>query len=149
MDEFISSLTSLFGPAFLVLCVVIYILVELQRKILKLFFSKRLPVMLKDGTWQNKLWREILSPSAAPGTGMIFTWLVTSYPYPEIFTTSTPNRIAWGIFSGFFSEYVYRMAKQLFSGYIEGIAAKYSKKNNKNNKDNESVSLNPPSSSEQ
>lgn len=128
MDEFISSVTSLFGPAFLVLCVVIYILVELQRKVLELIFSKFLPVMLKEGKWQNKLWKDILLPSGAPGTGMLFTWLVESYPYPEMFTTSPANRIIWGIFAGFFSGYVYRMAKQLFNGYISGIAEKYAKK---------------------
>lgn len=137
MDEFISSVTSLFGPAFLVLCVVIYILVELQRKILELFFSKFLPVMLKEGKWQNKLWKDILLPSGAPGTGMIFTWLVQSYPYPEMFNTSPANRIIWGIFAGFFSGYVYRMTKQLFNGYISGIAEKYGKKNK--NKKEESV----------
>ena len=135
MDEFISSLTSLFGPAFLVLCVVIYILVELQRNILKLFFSKVTPVVLKEGSWQNKLWKDILSPSAAPGTGMIFAWLVTSYPYPEIFTTSTPNRIAWGIFTGFFSEYVYRISKQIFSGYMSSLSEKYGKKNKEKEKE--------------
>jgi len=129
MDEFISSLTSLFGPAFLVLCVVIYFLVEIQRRILKLFFSKFIPSVLKDGTTLNKIWKDIVSPSAAPGTGMLFAWLVTSYPYPEIFTTSTPNRIAWGIFTGFFSEYVYRIAKQIFSGYMVSLSEKYGKKN--------------------
>jgi hypothetical protein len=129
MDEFISSVTSLFGPAFLVLCVVIYVLVELQRKILELLFSKFLPVMLKDGKWQNKLWKDILLPSAAPGTGMIFSWMITSYPYPEMFATSPANRIIWGIFAGFFSGYVYRMVKQLFNGYMSGIAEKYFKKN--------------------
>lgn len=141
MDEFISSVTSLFGPAFLVLCVVIYILVELQRKILELFFSKFLPSMLKEGKWQNKLWKDILLPSGAPGTGMIFTWIVESYPYPEMFATSPANRIIWGIFAGFFSGYVYRMAKQLFTGYLSGIAEKYAKK--PKNKKEES----PPESS--
>lgn len=147
MDEIIASLTSLFGPAFLVLSVVIYILVGIQRKLLKLLFSKFAPVMLKEGTWQNTLWKDILSPSGAPGTGMLFAWLVTSYPYPEIFTTSAPTRIAWGMFTGFFSEFVYRMVKQLFNGYLQGISSKYSKKSN-NKKDNESESINPPSSSE-
>jgi len=128
MDEFISSLTSLFGPAFLVLCVVIYILVEFQRRIFQLFFSKFLPSMLKSGTWQNKLWSEILLPSGAPGTGMIFTWLVTSYPYPEMFANSLTNRIIWGIFAGFFSGHVYRMTKQIFKGYLSGLSEKFAKK---------------------
>ena len=143
MDEFISSVTGLFGPAFLVLCVVIYVLVEMQRRVFQLFFSKVFPVMLKEGTWQNKLWKDILLPSGAPGTGMIFTWLVSSYPYPEMFATSSANRIIWGIFAGFFSGYVYRMAKQIFKGYLSGLAEKFKKQPDSS----DSNSLNPPSDS--
>lgn len=134
MDEIIASLTNLFGPAFLVLCVVVYVLVELQRRILELFFSKFMPSMLKEGKWQNKLWSDILLPSGAPGTGMLFTWLIDSYPYPDLFTGSVSNRIVWGIFAGFFSGYVYRIVKQVFKGYLIQLSEKFKKSTNSEKK---------------
>lgn len=137
MDEIIASLTNLFGPAFLVLCVVIYVLVEFQRRILELIFSKFLPSMLKSGKWQHKLWSDILLPSGAPGTGMLFTWLIDSYPYPDLFAGSVSNRIIWGIFAGFFSGYVYRIVKQVFKGYLDKISEKFKKSPSESKKNSE------------
>lgn len=133
MDEIISAITSVFGPAFFVLAVVIYVLVQFQRKVIEFAFSRWAPVWLKSGTWQHKLWSEILLPSGPPGTGMLFTWLVTAYPYPELFNGSTPSRIVWGIFAGFFSGYVYRMVKQVFKGYLSQIKEKLSSKSSQDN----------------
>jgi hypothetical protein len=132
MDEIITAITSVFGPAFFVLAVVIYVLVQFQRKVIEFAFSRWSPNWLKSGTWQNKLWSEILLPSGPPGTGMLFTWLVTAYPYPDLFNGSTPSRIVWGIFAGFFSGYVYRMVKQVFRGYLSQIKDKFSAKNTQN-----------------
>ena len=140
MDELLSAIFGIFTGPTIVLCVVIYFLVLMQRKIIELILSKVYPKALEKGTFANKIWSEILLPSGSPGTGLWFTWLVSSYPYPEIFASVPSGRIVFGLFCGLISALVYKMVKGSLKGALSKILEKFkSNTTDLQSKDSDSV----------
>ena len=92
----------LFSLSTLVLCLMIWVLVWIQRKVVEYF-------------WKNakasKLWNELLLPLGPIGTGAIIGAAVSQYPYPEDFQ-SFWARIFFCVVCGLMSAHVYRIVKK-------------------------------------
>lgn len=144
MDELLSAIFGIFTPATIVLCVVIYFLVLMQRKIIELILSKVYPKALEKGTFANKIWGDIFLPAGSPGTGLWFTWIISSYPYPEIFASVPSGRIVFGLFCGLVSALVYKMVKGSLKGVVSKILEKF--KNSANTTENSESDKNSPDS---
>jgi len=91
----------------IVFCLVIFGVVWLVRKGLSLIFPK----LNKKDTKLNKVWEELLLPLMPMVFGGTAGWLISSYPYPELFTSTTAH-VFFGIFCGLISGLTYRLVKQ-------------------------------------
>ena len=109
-------LEQLFSMSTIILCLMIWILTWLQRKVVEYFWKK---------ASDNKFWREILLPLGPVGTGGILGALVPQYPWPEDFK-SLGARVIFGAVCGLGSAHVYRILnkfiakKEAASGDAEG-----------------------------
>lgn len=86
----------------LIFCVVIYVLVQIQRTSLEMI----LPTVKT-----SKLWTDLFLPIGPCGTGVILATIFKTYPFPAIMANSWSNRSALGIFCGIFSGYIYKLVK--------------------------------------
>lgn len=107
MDQIFLELFTLSNFVF---CVFVWILVWLQRKLVERFWKN---------AKNNTYWRELLLPLGPIGTGGILA-LITSYPFPEIFVT-TSSKMIFGAVLGLTSAHVYKMFKGLFNKKIKDI----------------------------
>jgi hypothetical protein len=103
--ELFSELATVFGDLITVpniaFCLIVWVLVWVQRKVFHLFFKK---------VENSKVYRELFLPLGPLGTGGILAALVTSFPYPlDIHTVS--GRIMFGVIAGLFSAHIYKMVK--------------------------------------
>lgn len=122
--------TWFFTPEFVVFSLIIWALVLFQRKVIEYIFTK----FGKDVS-KSKLWRSLLLPFGPIGTGSAIGWLVTSYPYPEIFAASLLGRIGYGIVAGLFSMQLYKFGKEWFSGKFKALKKSNSNENKVEDKD--------------
>jgi hypothetical protein len=90
-----------------VFCLVIFGVVWVFRTGLELLFPK----LVAEGTKLNKVWREFILPLVPIVFGGLAGGLFSSYPYPELFT-STVSHVFFGMFGGLVSGLVYRLTKQ-------------------------------------
>lgn len=96
----------------LVLCLLIFGLVWMQRKIFELSFPQ-----LKLSTW----WKEFWVPAGPLGTGILLGIFAAPYPWPEAFAGSWISRAAIGIVCGLLSGFVYKL---IWKNLVEKITGK-------------------------
>lgn len=96
----------------LALCLLIFGLVWIQRKVLELKFPQ-----LKVYKW----WKEFLVPVGPLGTGALFGVFATPYPWPEMFSNSWVSRGAIGFVAGMLSGLIYRL---VWKNLLEKITGK-------------------------
>lgn len=96
-------------------CLVIFVLVWIQRKVVEVYFPK---------VKASKLWTEFFLPLGPCGTGFTFAAIVKSYPFPAILDDTWLNRGCLGIGCGIFAAYVYRMINAAFNKKIGTDPAK-------------------------
>jgi hypothetical protein len=106
----------------IIFCLVIFVLVWIQRKLVELLFPKA-----KDFIF----WRELLLPLGPAGTGAILGILLTSYPVPESLT-SLVGRIFYGVACGLASATIYRMLKTFLVEKSGGKSEEILDKTNQN-----------------
>jgi hypothetical protein len=99
MENVLEQLLSL---STIVLCLIISVLVEVQRKI-----ATRIRPSLKD----SKTWNEFWVPLGPLGTGALIGLFIEQYPWPADFT-STWGRVFFGVVCGLASAHVYRVVKK-------------------------------------
>lgn len=92
----------------LILCLVIGILVEVQKRIAVKFF----PLLTDKTSKWYKYWNELFLVIGPLGTGAIIGAFATMYPWPEIFAASLFGRISLGIVAGAFSGIIFRLFKK-------------------------------------
>lgn len=107
VEQFLSIATIVF-------CLVVAFLVLIQRRIAETAFPK-----IK----RNKYWRGLFLPLGPAATGFLLSWLVTSYPYPELFANSSVARAFFGITCGLASGVVYRIFKQFFGDKLTTLTS--------------------------
>jgi hypothetical protein len=100
-----SMFNQLFALPNLIFCLMVTILVWIQRKVIATAWK---------GAETNKLYREILLPLGPIGTGAILAACVKSYPYPESFHSFGP-RVIYGSVIGLVSAHGYKMLKAYFA----------------------------------
>src|SRR5574343_247857 len=105
-------LEQFFSLPILVLCLVIWVLVFIQRKIVEIVLVK-----YKD----SKIWRELLLPIGPPMTGGILAAVLKSFPFPEVLNYAPSGRIFCGIVCGLASGLIYRIIKQFLSAKLQNI----------------------------
>lgn len=88
-----------------ILCLVIWVLVLLQRKVIELALPR---------AKTSLLWRELFLPFGPPGTGALFGIVIANYPYPDVFVGSLGGRICCGVVCGLASGFAYRLLKNFF-----------------------------------
>lgn len=102
--DFVSEFLNL---STIVFCLVVFCLVWVQRKVVEGLLPK-----LKDPKYKySHYWTELFVPIGPISTGGILGFLVSEYPYPEMFSTST-SRTFFGIVCGLLSGLVYRLVKK-------------------------------------
>lgn len=94
----------------LVLCLVIWVLVWTQRKVLEL---------VRPSIKESKLWRELFLPLGPPGTGALVGLIAAKFPFPDMLT-SISGRMFVGVVCGLCSGLAYRMLKQFFASKSGG-----------------------------
>lgn len=99
------GLDQLFSFPNLVFCLVVSVLVLIQRKLIE-------EVLWKNSV-NNKWWNELCLPLAPMGTGALLAGLIAQYPYPEGFDVFW-GRVFFGIVCGMASGTVYRIAKKMW-----------------------------------
>lgn len=90
-------------------CLVIWVLVWVQRKAVELAFPH---------AKEHKFWREFLLPLGPSATGAIFAAFMKMYPFPEIFAGSLSGRVFCGVVCGMGSGLVYRIYKQFLANKL-------------------------------
>lgn len=110
----------LLTPEFVGLMMIIWALVWFQRKLVEEISTR----VFKKDIKQTKLWRSLFVPAGPVGTGMLFGWMVTSYPYPEQFATSDWARIGYGLIAGILSMHAYRFLKEWFKDKYKSLKKK-------------------------
>lgn len=88
----------------LIFCLVVFVLVWAQRKIIELTWPK-----IKE----KIIWREFFLPIGPPATGAALGALISTYPFPDVFNNLT-GRIFCGIVCGLASAKAYRIMKAFF-----------------------------------
>lgn len=88
-----------------IFCLVIFVLVLAQRKVLELIWPK-----IKE----HLFWRELFLPMGPPATGAVLGGLIVNYPFPEGLT-SLSGRIFCGVVCGLASGTVYRILKKFLN----------------------------------
>jgi hypothetical protein len=118
-------LTNFLSFSTLVFCLAVFAAVWVQRKlfdfflpVLKATLLKHSPLFLSNfikskTNLLSKFYKEVLVPIAPIGTGGLMAYFVTMYPYPELFTNTSP-RVFFGVVCGLVSAWVYKVAKKTF-----------------------------------
>lgn len=107
MNDIIEQFLSL--PT-VVLCLVIFCLVWVQRKGMELL----VPAFTNKKSKWSKVYREFLCPLGPIGSGAVIGIFVKAYPYPEVFAESWQSRMFFATVCGLFSGLVYKIAKKTF-----------------------------------
>lgn len=90
----------------LIFCLMVWILVWLQRKGIGLLWKN---------SKENKLWNEMFMPMSPPLLGGLVAAFVKMYPFPEQFAGSLSGRVFFGAVCGLLSGYVYRIVKRMLA----------------------------------
>jgi uncharacterized membrane protein len=107
MDQIFLELFTLSNFVF---CVFVWILVWFQRKLVERIWKN---------AKNNAYWRSFFLPLGPIGTGGILA-VITSYPFPEIFAT-TSSKMIFGAVLGLASAHIYKMFKELFNKKIRDV----------------------------
>ncbi len=99
MDNILEQLIT---PSAIIFCLIVAIIVEIKNRLISYFWP-----MVKN----NKLYRELILPISPILIGGLLAGLVSSYPFPEAFSTLWA-RVALGAVGGLASAHVYRIARQ-------------------------------------
>lgn len=89
-----------------VFCLAIFAIIHVLRIVLEYF----IPKLLDEETKLGGLYKKVLLPVVPVIFGGVAGGLISSYPYPEMFT-STISHIFFGLFCGLLSGLVYRVVK--------------------------------------
>jgi NhaP-type Na+/H+ or K+/H+ antiporter len=93
-------------------CLVIWFLVQIQRKVVETLFPK-----LRN----KKIWRGLLLPLGPPGTGALLAALLVKYPFPEMLNDTWISRAIVGVACGIASGYVYKIIKEFWKDKLKKI----------------------------
>lgn len=96
-------LTEFFSLATVIFTVCIGFFIWLMRRAAELAQPK-----LRATRW----WNEVALPAAPVATGSIAAWLVTGYPYPELFAKATGARVFFGFACGMAADLLYTKYKK-------------------------------------
>lgn len=114
MDQ---SLNQLFSFSFLCLCIAIAAITEILRRIAEYILDKPQVPASK----HSKIWKELFLPIAPFANGILFTLLITGYPYPDGWNSSG-SRFILGLVAGSLSGLVYRVVKSFLKDKITSFA---------------------------
>lgn len=111
MENVLEQLLSL---STIVLCLMISVLVEMQRKVI---------TKIKPDLEKSKMWNEFWVPLGPLGTGALIGLFIEQYPWPADFT-STWGRVFFGVVCGLASAHVYRVVKKFLVKKEDSMGAK-------------------------
>ncbi len=110
MDGVISQFLSM---QTLIFIVIVYIAVATFRRVIESLAVKIAPIFPdKYEPWWVDLWDEWILLAAPSVIGGLIAYFIDSYPYPEIFSESTPGRVFFGMVAGLICNNTYKFLKK-------------------------------------
>lgn len=118
MEPILDAALNLFPT--IVFCVVVWILVNLQRRILEKWIFPFIKERFSKNPGESSFYREIALPSAPLGTAVFLSLSLPQYPLPEVIPGNV-GRVFIGLFLGLCAGWVYRVVKKYFQSKIQSI----------------------------
>lgn len=116
LESLVAVLGQLITVYFVLFLLAVVFFVKMQRMMVETVANKYFPKFI-----EGKFWRSFLLYCAPSGTGIIMAALMSSYPYPELLT-STSGHMIYGIGVGLLSNTLYSMIKELFGTALKSFA---------------------------
>lgn len=114
-------LTDFLSIQTIVFIIIVYLVVAVFRKAVE-WMTPKIAYIFPDKwePWWVEFWREWVLLAAPSIFGGLIAFLVTGYPYPEIFANSVAGRIFFGVVAGLCANNTYKF----FSYYIKKLVPK-------------------------
>lgn len=116
LESLTAALGQLITVYFVLFLLAVVFFVKMQRMAVELIANKYFPSFVK-----SKIWRSFLLYCAPSGTGVILATIMSSYPYPELLT-STSGHMIYGVGVGLLSNMLYSMIKELAGTTLKTLA---------------------------